>query len=191
MVVVTRPRSYGGRVTTASADTLRILARALDQAGDVLDRVHPEMLERPTPCEQWNVGELADHLVDTPRQFLTMMHGETPDWGAAPPHLTEGWGPTFRLAADDLIHEWHQRSGDGPVPPAMQVAEIAVHTWDLATALGTPTGSLDPEVASTGLAFMRANLTTDNRGTAFEPEQQAPESAGAYERLAAFAGRRP
>jgi hypothetical protein len=44
-------------------------------------------------------------------------------------------------------------------------------------------------VAERGLAFMRANLTPDNRGAAFGPEQTAPDDADAYQQIAAFAGR--
>ena len=36
---------------------------------------------------------------------------------------------------------------------------------------------------------MQQGLTSENRGDAFGPEVEAPEGAGAYERLAAFAGR--
>lgn len=168
-----------------------MLAHALDQAGDVLDHVHGDALDLPTPCDEWTVGDLADHLVAAPRRFLAMVRGEQPDWGAAPPHVEDGWGPAFRIAADDLIHELHERGGEVSVPPEMEVAELAVHAWDLATALGVPpVGSLDPEVAETGLAFMRANLTDDNRGDAFAQAQLVPDDADAYRRLAAFAGRR-
>ena len=59
----------------------------------------------------------------------------------------------------------------------------------IATALGRPTGDLDPTVAEQGLAFMSQGLTDDNRGEAFGPEQSAPDDADAYERVAAFAGR--
>jgi hypothetical protein len=64
-----------------------------------------------------------------------------------------------------------------------------VHTWDLATALGRPTGTLDPDVAEHGRAFMLASLTDDNRSPAFGPERPAPADADAYTRIAAFAGR--
>jgi hypothetical protein len=37
---------------------------------------------------------------------------------------------------------------------------------------------------------MRSNLTADGRGPAFGPEQPAPAGADAYQRIAAFAGRR-
>ena len=70
-----------------------------------------------------------------------------------------------------------------------QCAEIAVHTWDLATALDRSTATLDPEVAEHGRAFMLASLTDDIRAPAFGPELPAPEGVDAYTRIAAFAGR--
>ena len=172
-----------------TAESLRILGHALDQAGDVLDHVRADRLPLPTPCTDWDVAALADHLVEAPRRFLQMMRGQQPDWAAPPPHVEDGWGPRFREAGDDLIHAWHQRGEDVAPPPQMQIAEIATHTWDLATALGRPISTLDPEVAETSLAFLQQMLKPDLRGSAFAPEQVLPDGAGPYDRLAAFAGR--
>jgi uncharacterized protein (TIGR03086 family) len=171
-------------------DDVRVLAKALDQAGDVLDHVHPDQLGQPTPCSDWDVAALVDHLIASPRKFLQMMRGEEPDWSAAPEHVAEGWGPTFRVAGDNLIHAWHEGAGDAPMSADWQTAEIAVHTWDLARAIDIPVERLDPEVAERGLAFMRANLTADNRGPAFGAEQQVADDAGPYDQIAAYAGRR-
>jgi len=170
-------------------DEIRVLMRAIDQAGDVLDHVHAEQLDLATPCADWNVAALVDHLVAAPGRFLTLMRGEQPDWSAAAPHVAESWGPVFRVAGDDLVHAWHELTGDAPVPADMQTVEVATHTWDVATAIGYPVDRLDPEVAERGLAFIRDNLTADNRGPAFGPEQPVDADADPYERLAAFAGR--
>ncbi|MBA2956302.1 maleylpyruvate isomerase family mycothiol-dependent enzyme [Nocardioides sp. MAH-18] len=170
------------------ATEVRVLSHAVDQAGDVLDRVRPDQLGLRTPCADWELAELVDHLVSTPGRFLTMMRGEQPDWGAAPPHVAESWGPVFRVAGDDLVHAWHQAE-DPPVPADFQVAELALHTWDVASAIGYPVDRLDPEIAERGLAFLRANLTDDNRAPVFGAEVEPPAGAGPYERLAAFAGR--
>jgi uncharacterized protein (TIGR03086 family) len=170
-------------------DEVRVLARAVDQAGDVLDHVHAGLLDRPTPCADWDVAALADHLVAAPGHFLALMRGEQVDWSAPPPHVTEEWGPAFRVAGDDLVHAWHQGQGGGTSPADWQTAELAVHTWDLATAIHYPVARLDPEIAERGLAFMQANLPAERRGGAFGPEQEAVAGAGSYERLAAFAGR--
>jgi uncharacterized protein (TIGR03086 family) len=151
-------------------DPIGVLSRALDQTGDLLDRVSADVLQRPTPCSEWDVAALADHLVNDPRQFLLMARGEQPDWSAPTPHVTQEWGPTFRAAADDLVQAW-RNVGDQPppVPAAMQLAEFAVHDWDLATALGLPLDGLDPEVAELGLEFMQANLAPEMRTVAFGP----------------------
>jgi len=169
-------------------EEITILSRAVDQAGDVLDQVHADQLDGRTPCADWDVAALVDHLVATPSRFLTMMRGEEPDWSADPPHLTESWGPRFRVSGDDLLHAWHQVDGDPPVPAEFQVAELAVHTWDVASAIGYPVERLDPEVAERALDFLQANLTADDRGPVFAPERETT-GGGAYERLAAFAGR--
>lgn len=173
-----------------TTEALRALVHALDQAGDVLDHVHADRLEDPTPCEEWDVGTLADHLVQTPANFLTMMRGEQPDWAAPAPHLTDGWAGVYRVHADDLLHTWHTFEGEPPVAAEWQVAELAVHAWDLAVAVGFPVDRLDRRAAEVGLEFMRANLTPERRGPAFGAEVEAPADAGPYERLAAFAGRR-
>lgn len=174
---------------SATDHSVRVLIHALDQAGDVLDRVRDGDLSRPTPCADWDVAALVDHLVATPERFLARMTGADVDWSVGPPHLEQGWGPEFRNHGDDLVHAWHELDGDPPIPAAWQVAELAVHTWDLATALGLPEQELEAEVAETGLAFLRASLTADLRGDVFGPEQPAPADAGPYTALAAFAGR--
>lgn len=173
-----------------TSDSVRVLSHALDQAGDVLAHVRPDRAGDPTPCEDWDVVALADHLVQVPANFLTMMRGGQPDWSAPTPHLTEGWAGVYRNRADDLVHAWHTLEGDPPVPADWQVAELAVHTWDLAVGVGFPTDRLDPEVAEAGLGFVRANLTPERRGAAFGPEQEAPPGASTYDELAAFCGRR-
>ncbi len=175
--------------TSTTSDAVRVLVHALDQAGDVLDHVNADVLSDPTPCGEWDVGALADHLVEAPARFLKMMGGEQPDWSAPTPHLTEGWAGAYRVTADDLLHAWHELEGDPPVPAEWQVAELAVHGWDLAVAIGFPLDRLDPEVAEVGLRFMRAAMTPERRGDAFAEEVAAPADAGPYDALAAFAGR--
>ena len=103
-------------------------------------------------------------------------------------------GTDHPVAGDDLVHAWHEHgsddaAGDAPVPVDMQTAELALHTWDVARTIGYPVAQLDPAVAERALAFLQANLTPERRGPVFGEEQPAPDGAGPYERLAAFAGR--
>jgi uncharacterized protein (TIGR03083 family) len=173
----------------APADSLGILSRALDQLGDLLVHVRPDRLDRPTPCSDWTLGELADHVVASPTKFAAALRGEQPDWSAQTENRETGWATAFRSSADDLMHLWHQGDADDRSDPDWQTAEFAVHAWDLSRALGRPTSELDPAVAERGLDFMRNNLHADVRGDAFGPEQPAPADGDAYDVLAAFAGR--
>ncbi len=176
---------------TDSTDPVVVLSRALDQACDVLAAVREDQLGRPTPCADWNVAQLVGHLVEAPARFLQMARGEQPDWSAGPRPVTDGFVADFRGNADDLVRHWHEvgESAD-PRQVDWQIAEIAVHTWDVARATGQ-TRPLLPEVAERGLAFMSAALTPENRGKAFGPAVTLPDDAPVWDRLAAFAGRLP
>lgn len=167
-----------------------VLARALDQAGDALAAIHRDDWDRPTPCGDWSVRQLAAHLAAAPEHFLQQARGEEVDW-SAPASVADGlWAGHCRTHGDDLIHHWHGQPDDQAGQADWQSAELGVHTWDLVTALGRPM-ALDDEVAERGLAFMQQGLTAENRGKAFGPAVDVPEDAGAYEKLVAFAGRDP
>ena len=170
-----------------TSDDSVLLERGLDQLASLLDQVPAGALGGPTPCSDWSVSDLLDHIVATPERFARMVRGEPIDWAAPTPSAGEDPAGTFRGHAADLV-EAVRAGGDGP-PVAFQCAELAVHAWDLATALGRPSSELDPSVAESGLGFMRANITDDRRAPAFGPEQPAPDGADAYQRIAAFAGR--
>jgi uncharacterized protein (TIGR03086 family) len=171
-------------------EELTVLRRALDQLSDLLADVRPEASGDPTPCTEWTVQDLVDHVVAAPTRLARMLRGEPIDWSAPTPPAGEDSAATFRANADDLLSAW--RDHDGPADDAgldWQLAELAVHTWDLATAVHVPTSSLDPQVAERGFAFMGSSLTPANRAPAFGPQQPVLEGADTYERIAAFAGR--
>ena len=171
-----------------SSDTVtQILARGLDQLETLLRSVRPDDLGRPTPCADWTVSDLVDHVVHTPWRFAAMVRGEQVDWAAPTPHADDPVA-AYRENAQALRAALAERP-DAQPGAEWQCAEIAVHTWDLATALDRSTDSFDPEVAECGHAFMLASLNDDNRSPAFGPEMPAPEEADAYTRVAAFAGR--
>jgi uncharacterized protein (TIGR03086 family) len=175
---------------TTDPPDLSLLTVALNQASDLLGRVGDDRLGAPTPCRDWTVSALVDHLVNAPTNFATIMRGEEPDWTAEPEHVGGDREQRFQAAGLQLLDAWRAAASPEQASPLdWQLAELAVHTWDLATALGEPTGHLEPEVAERGLAFMRSGLTAENRDPVFGPERQAPPEADAYARIAAFAGR--
>lgn len=162
-----------------------VVTRGLDQLGVLLSAVTPEDISRATPCSEWTVTDLSDHIVNSVVGMATTARGGEPDWATSTHH-------------DDPVSALHREgraliealdASNGAFPEGMAAAELAVHAYDLTVALGRSTADLDPEVAEVGRAFMTASLTDDMRGAAFGPEQPEPDDADAYERIAAFSGR--
>jgi uncharacterized protein (TIGR03086 family) len=173
-----------------SGDELEVLARGLEQTADLLGEVVEERLSAPTPCDDWTLSDLVDHVVLGTANFARSVRGEDVDWSAPTPQVGDDRVGAFRSGAADLLAAWRLKGTDGAsIGPDWQSAEIAVHDYDLAAALGRPTADLDPAVAERGLAFMQANLRPEIRGEAFGPERPAPDGADPYQRIAAFAGR--
>ena len=171
-------------------DPVGILAlqRALTQAADLLDTVTAEDLDRPTPCEEWTVRQLANHLIAVPRVFVTMLRGSPPGWNGREDY-TEHLGEELRTRGNALVNLWRAVEGDTMADPDWHSAEIATHTWDLATALGRSTDELDEPLAQRALVTMDRILGPIRKGRAFADARSAPAGSNAYEHLAAYAGR--
>jgi uncharacterized protein (TIGR03083 family) len=165
--------------------TTAIVSRGLDQLGALLSTVTPEDAARQTPCSEWTVADLSDHIVNSVTGMAIMARGGQPDWADSTHHED----PASALDHQGRALVESLDSGNGAFPEGMAAAELAVHTYDLTTALGNATAGLDPELAEVGHAFMTSSMTDDMRGDAFGPEQPAPADADAYQRIAAFAGR--
>lgn len=161
------------------------IATGIDQVTALLTAVTEAERTSATPCTEWTVAELTDHLVNTAANLVTMARGGEIDWSASPESSSDPI-PLWTERTRELLAEIDAGS---PLPLGMVAAELSVHAWDLATALGRGTEDLDQTVPEEGMVFMSENMTDERRGGAFDPEQPAPDDANAYERLAAFAGR--
>ncbi|WP_256206547.1 maleylpyruvate isomerase family mycothiol-dependent enzyme [Nocardioides luteus] len=166
------------------------LQRALTQAAELLDTVTADDLTRPTPCPEWDLRKLANHMIAQPRVFVTMLQGSPPGWDGREDYAVN-LGEELRTRGNALINLWREVGPDDMVmvDPDWQSAEIAVHTWDLCAALDRPTDGLDEAVAQRAVVAMDRILGPERKGRAFVNALSAPEGAGAYEHLAAYAGR--
>ncbi|GAA1971958.1 TIGR03086 family metal-binding protein [Nocardioides panacihumi] len=171
-------------------DQMGVLAlqRALTQAAALLDEVRPEDLELPTPCADWDVRDLANHLIAQPRIFVTMLQGAPPGWNGREDYSAR-LGEELTTRGNALINLWREVGDAAMLDPDWQAAEIAVHTWDLATALGRSTDDLDEALAERSVVTMDRILGPIRKGRAFKDARQAPPGSNAYEHLAAYAGR--
>jgi len=172
--------------TTDNAASVAALDTGLDQLTALVAAVQPADLDKPTPCTDWQVRDLVDHILHSTAGMTKAARGEQVDWTAPTPHEDDPAAAFAKRASE--LRSVMADAGEA-ANADWQLAEIATHSWDLATALGRSTADLDPVVAERGLGFMSAQLTDDKRGAAFQPEQQPPAGADAYQRIAAFAGR--
>lgn len=192
-------------MTTSDLTDLRpAVNHALDQVGDLLAGTSSEDHSRPTPCSEFDVQGLVDHLQVVVRRITTVLSGqhfsESPnvvgsqDWAG---DWAEGRAELAPVLADDasltrtVSVPWGETTGGEAL--GMYVAELAVHAWDLAAATGQTAG-LDPALAEGALPGYRAALPPQPRGgddIPFEPVVEVSADAGPYERLVAWSGRDP
>ncbi len=190
---------------TSDADVLGLVGWALDQTGAIIAAISPGQAGLATPCPAWDVRALVRHVVGQDlRNFLVSARGETADWRLPADELGEDWSAEFRAAAAQLMDAWQAtdldrqvpRPGGGQAPlrgrADQQIAELAMHGWDLARATGQQ-ADLDPALARHALSWSQQMLRPEFRGPdkAFGPEVAVPGDAPAYQRLAGWFGRDP
>lgn len=192
----------------SSADRRPSFFQAYDHAAEVVAGVQPDQLRGPTPCPQYDVATLIDHLVGAGHRAAAMGRGVVPsaeefphvELADAPSELRAAggearaaWSNPESLAATIEMPWGEVYRGDTVVD--MYLAELATHAWDVAAASGQ-LAVLDPGLAGVALDGAREMLKPEYRdllevGSPFGQEVPAPDDASSWERLAAFMGRSP
>ena len=178
------------------------LSQAQQVATDVLANVSADRMDRPTPCANWNLGQLIDHLVGAQKWASGGITGGEMEGAEG---VCEGdFQAAFAEAAQATLDAFNEdgamdrtvNPGFGDMPASallgLAVTDTLTHAWDVARATGQNT-DLAPELyeqvlASAHQAIPQSFRTED--GSLFGPEQPAPENADNATRLAAFLGRR-
>jgi uncharacterized protein (TIGR03086 family) len=187
-----------------TAVDIDLLAGVLDKTGDLVAGVEPGQAGRPTPCPDYAVEDLVNHLVGWVQVFAAGSQGRTPD--VDPTAVKAGDDPAaeFRAGAGDLVEGWRTHGADrtvrltgGSEIPAsmvfnMTLMEYFTHGWDLAVATGQDVPFTDEEAEAT-LAAAQATLPPEYRGAgqSFGEIVPVPDDAPAVDRAVAFLGRTP
>ncbi|WP_346181866.1 TIGR03086 family metal-binding protein [Streptomyces osmaniensis] len=178
---------------------LDTFARVQDTVGTLVRATAPEQFGLPTPCENWTVRDLLDHLVWENIIWGGLAEGTPPIDGHAKDHLGDNHIVAFETAAAHARDAFRQPGlldrSFGPAPGRRVVEqlliELLVHGWDLATALGRDR-DLEPDIARAALPVVREIYGDLPRtaGGSIASVQPAPEGAPALDEVAAFLGRR-
>lgn len=182
-------------------NNVELLRTVLGKMGTVLAGITTDDLDKPTPCSDYTVRGLRDHLVGWDRAYAAYAVGQSAldsdgtnyragadplaDFQVAARQLVDGLGP--RRMDDQLDSPW------GLIRIGMLVDELMtenlIHAWDLAEATGQHVAYTDDEIlaADDGLS---ANLAESYAEEGFADPVSPDGNADLLHRLLARSGRR-
>jgi uncharacterized protein (TIGR03086 family) len=188
------------------SDAVDLLDRTTGAVADVVAAVNPDQLDARTPCTEWTVRDLLNHMVGTAELFTYSARGERSPFdpfGQPDEVIGDDPGRSYDEARERLIKAWRARgldgtvpllSGDTPAPGACMIAmcDHLAHGWDLARAIGVPFDP-DDDVLAAAEEFTRANMSPERRGPGmpFAHPVDPPPGASRFDQWAAFMGRQP
>jgi uncharacterized protein (TIGR03086 family) len=191
--------------TQSNGDPRDLFAQAIAQGQAVIDAVTPDQLCLPTPCSEFDVATLTNHLIGAIGRvgdaFAGNELGELEPTAEIP---AGGLGAAFAAAAEvaksamsddgllDKMLELPFATLPGAVVVQIYAMETVLHTWDIAAATGQR-HKLDHSLAEPLLPVAMQMLPAEPRGgeMPFAAVVDVSESASASDRLAAYSGREP
>ncbi|HEY7430829.1 MAG TPA: TIGR03086 family metal-binding protein [Streptosporangiaceae bacterium] len=193
-------------MTTSTQQSTDLLATVLAELATVVGGITPRQLHDPTPCTEYDVAQLRDHVTGW---LSTFAGGFADPGGQAPRASLDGYetpadpAGEVRAAAGTMVRalragaaERPLKLGDSGMPGEMALGmilwEYQMHGWDLARATGQR-WSPPPTAAEESLDFAPAMLTPDYQGEGkpFADRVSVPASAPPLDRLLGLSGRDP
>ena len=179
------------------ADELESAEESLAVLQHVLHGISNDDWNKQTPCREFTVAQLTDHLVSS----ITAIGGRA---GAHFPgrDADDSVERQVALAARPALDAWHKRGLDGMVPfgsgeaPAKMMAgilslEFLVHAWDYAKATDRDVTAPDT-LSDYVMELAQTIITPQGRSSVgFDDPVDVAVDAGAMDRLIAYTGRRP
>jgi uncharacterized protein (TIGR03086 family) len=146
-----------------------------------------------TPCTEWDLRTLLDHMLDTQRYFVSAARGEdaSPPGPNPPAVLSDDPVRDFEKGRAELLEAFRQDGVIDKTGPSLGIAfaDQLLHGWDVARATGQdatmPAGL--PEAAYDCIHGM---FTEDQRQGVFASEVPVGDDATPQERLLAYTGRK-
>ena len=187
------------------ADTRDLHERALAEFGRLLESVTEGQWTDGTPCTEWDVKTLVDHVAVGNKFFAAAARGEKASFEELQNEL-----PADRKAAfaesTKIVNEAFSGEGVndrmfelpfGTLPAQVAIGihfvDAVVHAWDLARATGQPPVMPQDLVEQAWNITQMFPETPELRGPGgpFGPKVEVPADAPALDRLVAQLGRHP
>jgi uncharacterized protein (TIGR03086 family) len=182
----------------ARPDPVTLYRGATNQAMTVVDAVRADQLESPTPCTEWTVQQLIDHLVGGTEYLLSAAQRREPA------QRTGATGADYRDGVADVLTALKrpgamEQTCISPLGFEWSVAQavagtfmdVLIHTWDLARATGQDE-KLDPDLVDACTAMFLPEMPERGRAAGIiGPAVEVGDDASPQDRLLAAMGRHP
>jgi uncharacterized protein (TIGR03086 family) len=186
-------------------DLVELYRRAVDGFGARLAAVGPDQWERPTPCADWSVRQLVNHVVGENAWAVPLLQGATMaevgdrlDGDLLGDDPVAAWKaaaePAVTVAGEDGALERIVHVSFGDIPGREYLSQVTtdhvIHAWDLARGAGGDE-ALDPDLVAFAYAYLEPQAEGWRAAGAFGPSVDVPEDASQQDRLLGLTGRRP
>ncbi|MGH3299992.1 MAG: TIGR03086 family metal-binding protein [Trebonia sp.] len=178
---------------------------AADAAARTVENVQASQFGRPTPCADWDVRTLLNHLIVwTSYSLEARAHGDSVDQDTIDRDFADepGFAAGYRAQLDRALTAWSDPATwegslnvmGSPTPAAniaaLNIAEMILHGWDLAAATGQAYTVSEPAAAA-ALEAVEANAELFRQYKGFAEPVQVPPTATVLDRVLASSGRDP
>jgi uncharacterized protein (TIGR03086 family) len=187
-------------------DIKDLWARAVDGFGERVRGVADDQWDKPTPCTDWNVRNLVNHVAGELLWAAELGGGRTMaevgdrfegDVLGGDPKATVEQGAEAAINTFRGDHAEQIDTTQGKLPFQQYLGQMfvdaLVHSWDLAVATGQNT-TLDPglcAIAYQQSAAVREMIDGARQAGIFGAEVQVPEDATDQDKLLGLLGRDP
>lgn len=177
----------------SEADLLDLYERGSAWTSEKVPRARA-VLDHPTPCDDWDVRALMNHMLDTQRYFLSGARGEVGSLPATPPPelLSDEPVADFAQVRTEMLAAFVKPGVIQQSGPALGIAlsDLLIHGWDLAKATGQDT-TMPAGLADAAFETIHGRFTDEQRQRLFKPERPVAADAAPQARLLAYTGRDP
>ncbi|WP_439658113.1 TIGR03086 family metal-binding protein [Lentzea sp. HUAS TT2] len=175
-----------------------LLDRARDHALPVIANITDDDLAKPTPCADYDVRALLDHLLHVVVEFQKLAAKQDADFSHTPSY--PDWRAQYPAESAKLVEAWGQPGATEGIAGNMQMPatvvgglvllDLTIHASDLARATGQ-SFEPDPEVFTevAGLVSQMGPMAIEMK--VFAAPVEAPAGASPFEQLLATTGRDP